>query len=94
MGFKLRREGTERDRFVLEGLYGQKSAATMFRTLEEARKNVEAARSGDRIGVILVPNDLISDNHGFWMYTARRGMEGYSLQGEHLAIACGRLPRE
>lgn len=82
----------EENKFTMEGFYGNKDLATAFPSREEARLAVETDSPEGRTGTILIPDDGVSDAHGFRLLsTVTSGSGKRSLNRDSLRIACRRL---
>jgi hypothetical protein len=94
MGFNLRAIENQKNKFILEGLYGNERLAAVFSSREEARLFVETDSSAERATIILIPNNKVADARSFWAHSmGAHGTGERFLSPEHLLIACGSIPQ-
>ncbi len=95
MGFNLRAIENQKNKFVLQGLYGNEQLAAVFSSREEARLFVKTDNSAERATIILIPNNKVADARSFWAHsTDSHGTGERFLSPEHLLIACGSIPKK
>ncbi|WFE91736.1 hypothetical protein K1718_10355 [Roseibium porphyridii] len=94
MDFVLHKVEFEENSFVLEGMHGDERLAAIFSSIEDAQFFVETNHSDNRSPIILIPDDTVSDAHGFYVYSiGSRGSGERFVSEEKLRVVCSRMPK-